>query len=114
MIKIQYDAKRGIAMPDGQVKGWVDQVVYAYKHGHSGQHLVGTDSIVNELRLRVAKKEITPADIEFVFDNGSTVFVVPVDAHGSFPVMPVGFADFTSMHALELLSAMCGIDKEEA
>lgn len=113
MIKIQYDRNEGIALPDGKVKAWVDYVVYAHKRGNSGQHLVGTDSIINELRLRVALKELTPADIQFVFDNGSTVFLVPIDHDGFFSVTPVGFADYSSMQALELLGAVVG-NKEKA
>jgi hypothetical protein len=112
MIKIQYDATNGIALPDGLVRTWVNNVVFAFKHGHSGQHLVANDSIINELRIRVARGELTTNDIEFVFDNGSTVFVVPLDKRGSFPLMPAGFCDFTSNQALELLSAMLG--KEDA
>jgi hypothetical protein len=112
MIKIQYDRNNGISMPDGKVEGWVDEVVFAYKHGHSGEHLVANESIINEFRLRVARQELAPTDISFVYDTGSTVFLVPIDAHGFFAVTPVGFCDYTCGQALALLSATVG--KEQA
>lgn len=111
MIKIQYDRNNGITMPDGKVAGWVDEVVFAHKHGHSGEHLVANESIINELRLRVARNELTPVDIEFVYDSGGTVFLIPVDHQGSFDVTPLGFCDYTWQQAMALLSAMVG--KEE-
>lgn len=108
MITIKYDPDNGIVVADGRVKSLVNELLDAHKLGVPVRREIANETVINELRVRVARKEITPADIEFVFDNGSTVFVVPIDHDGSFPVSPVGFANFTSMQALELLSAMVG------
>jgi hypothetical protein len=106
MIKITYDPVHGIAFADGVVKQWVESVVRDYKNGVDAKqsYVVANDSVINEFRIYVASKEITPADIEFKFDD----FIVPVDVEGSFAVTPLGFCDFSSMQALELLGAMLG------
>jgi hypothetical protein len=109
MIKIQYDAANGQAIPDGQVKAWVNDVIHRSKIGNGlddVDRIISTESIINEFRIRVANGEIAPSDIQFTYDSGSTMFVVPIDKQGSFAVTPVGFCNFTTMQALELLRAM--------
>jgi hypothetical protein len=106
MIKITYDPVNGTAFADGVVKQWVESVIRAFQNGVDVEqsYLIANDSVINEFRIYVAGKEITPADIEFKFED----FIVPVDVEGSFPVTPLGFCDFSSMQALELLGAMIG------
>lgn len=109
MINITYNPDTGMTLPDGKVKEWVDQVIADFKKNRkvSVFHVVGLDSIINEFRIRVAKKEITPDDIEFYFERGDyTTFIVEIDEKGIFDLSPVGFNTFTQMQALELLSAM--------
>jgi hypothetical protein len=70
MLVIKYDPDFGDVVPDGKVSSYVDQCINAARN-RTLYFRVGSESILDEFRLRIARGNISPENVEFTY-KGST------------------------------------------
>lgn len=106
MLKVHFDAMRGLAVPDGAARGFVDDIITT-RNPHAGDYeiVIGTDTIVTQFRLAVADRRIPHEDIVFVF-NGENI---PLNRYGDLNHWPIGFDD----HTTQALTQLCSIKRRK-
>lgn len=102
MLKVHFDPIRGYSVPDGLIESFVNDVIET-RNPQAGDYelTVGSDTLVTQFRLAVAKKKIPHTDLVFVYDNKE----IPVDERGSPRFWPAGFADQTMDALIQLCRA---------
>jgi hypothetical protein len=109
MITVQYDPKNGTVISDGLIRMWVDNLVHAHKHGSSPNQIVSSEAVILELRIRVAKKEITREELVLLFDDGNTIIKLPLEENGQQAYgWPRGCCDLYETMNFEMRHAMLG------
>lgn len=89
MIRITYNPQYWNAVPDGQTRDFVADLIEEHRH-HDVNITFSTSNIINQLRLAIKLGEIDWQGIEFVFKNE----VIVHDRTGQFKVWPDGFCDY--------------------
>ena len=99
MITIIYDARNGIAIPDGQISDVVDSIVESGRMGRDETHMFSTSIVIDALRLAVKEKRINHDQIVFSFNNQT----IRVDPFGNLEQWPEGFCDLWTKILIELI-----------
>jgi predicted ATPase len=89
MITITYDADNGHSVPDNRAEHYVRILIAQHKCGYDREALIGSELIINYLRVAIAEGKITPDDVTLRF-NGETLTINP---DGTLPHWPKGFCD---------------------
>jgi hypothetical protein len=89
MISIHYDAQNGIAIPDAGVSSYVDAALETAKEFNPENPelflTVGCESLIDEFRVRIVRKEITAEQIEFLFiDVAGAKHTIKCNEFGQF------------------------------
>lgn len=91
------DVENGLAVPEAKIVSTVDSIVAAFKEGMPCTS-IGSHDIVDEIRLRVKRREI---DATFIYNEVR----IPVLPDGRLPVWPAGFpGDYHDKQLCELLN----------
>ena len=105
MITITYDPLQGQVVPDGEVAAYVTNVIREHIAGSvhdydiKVERTVGSGSIINEFRLRVARQELSHTSLQFVFDHQT----MTVNEYAVLYDWPKGFADLDDRQVSEIL-----------
>jgi len=99
MITVTYDPQNGQVVPDGEIAKFVDDMLSCKRADL--ELTVGSGTMVNEFRLRVARAELSHRHIQFVF-NGE---VLIMNEFGRMAVWPKGFADYQDWQTVGILTA---------
>jgi hypothetical protein len=94
MITILYDPHNGDAVADGRVVQYVDDLAQAFKHPDF-RLTVGCASLIDEIRVRVVRKEIEHTNVQFLFANNGKLFILTCNEFGKLSEWPMGFCDLT-------------------
>ena len=107
MIEITYDPVNGTPIADGRVVSFANEIVEVNKLGLDVRRTIASETVIHELRLRVAKGKIAHTDIVFVY-NGQEL---RVEKDGGYPIdsWPIGCGDFLERKCFELLHYMLPI-----
>jgi hypothetical protein len=90
MLTVVYDPDNGTAVPDAAVASWVDDVL----HMTVGSDLtvyVGSEAIVDEIRVRICRGEVSHTSIVFTYKDH---MMLP-DVNGRIQLWPTGFCDYS-------------------
>lgn len=66
MLVIKYDPDYGDVVPDGKVASYVDQCINSARH-QTLYFRAGAENILDEFRLRIARGNLAPENIEFTY-----------------------------------------------
>jgi hypothetical protein len=108
MLYIHYDPIEGEVCPDGVLTEHVDAYVAITKDrktllGMDTVIRVGSELLINELRVRVVRGELEHDDIQFIFVNANNEKeVILCSEVGSLTKYPPGFCDRTLLAVREL------------
>src|SRR5476651_731204 len=96
MISIHYDAMNGFSVPDAGAALYVDAALETAKEFNPENPelflTVGCESIIDEFRVRVVRKEIKPEQIEFLFTDPEGIkHVLKCTEVGSITPWPYDF-----------------------
>jgi hypothetical protein len=110
MISIHYDALNGIAIPDAGVSFYVDAALETAKEFNPENPelflAVGCESLIDEFRVRVVRKEIKHEQIEFLFiDPEGIKHVLKCTEVGSIAQWPYEFCNTKTKVLSEIVSA---------
>jgi len=106
MLTITYDPDFKGCVPDGRVEEVVDNII-AYKDQRS-EVIVSNQTVIEELRLRICKDEISHEDIVFMFDDEE----IHVNEYGAgLSGYPKGFLSAHLNRVTEILR--CASDKRK-
>jgi|SRR5882672_4072025 len=92
MITIIYDPHNGDAVADGRVAQHVDSLAQAFKRPDFRLR-VGCASLIDEIRVRVVRKEIEHTNVQFLFGNNGKLFTITCNEFGKLSEWPGGFCD---------------------
>lgn len=70
-LVVEYNPDNGFAVPDNKVAEAIDYRLLRWKNNSvcSNHMLVGTASLVDEIRLRVVRGQILPSEVCFMFKS---------------------------------------------
>lgn len=104
MIEITWDRMNGVALPEGRVWDYVNNIIKCHKEYPDNRILltVGCSYIIDAFRVCLKKEILTTEEIRFFAPCESAIpdleiglFQLPFDADGRSSVWPVGFCDLT-------------------
>ena len=98
MLHLKWDPVNGICVPDGKVAEKVDEILSNYEFNY---HFIGSELLINEFRLRIARGEIAASEVRFIV-GGEDMFV---NSSGKFDHWPRGFCDLGHIQLIELSKA---------
>lgn len=96
MLCLKWDPMNGICVPDGKVAEKVSEILSDLHE--SNYHLIGSELLINEFRLRIVRGEIASSEVRFIVD-GEDKFV---NSYGGFDDWPVGFCDKVVNQMMEI------------
>lgn len=102
MLTLIYDPVNGQATPDGLVASLVAQLI-ADSKTRDVEFTTGSSMVVDHLRLCVARKEITPAEVRLPFEGQ----LLDLSANGRFIRLPAGYCDLHGILLRALVRAQC-------
>jgi len=99
MLTVRYDPLYGNVVPDGHVAAYVNGVVARMHDIAEDMVTVGSELLINEFRLRVARGVIPHDQIEFMFNEE----ILPIRPTGKLDEWPHGFCDYGTTQTYELI-----------
>ena len=100
MIVIHYFPNAEHAIADGRVAAYVDDLIYSHTQVSNVVRAVSQGTVIQELRLRVARGELQHTDLQFVFDDHK----FSVNEYAVIYDWPKGFADLEDRQVTEILT----------
>jgi hypothetical protein len=97
MIRIRYDALDGVAVRDGDVNQFVDDINWGLEQNI--EISVSTENVINEVRARIKEGMIPYINVVFLFDQK----ILLVDKNGRLDWWPNGFCDTIEKQLMRLL-----------
>jgi hypothetical protein len=100
MILIHYFPNADHAIPDGKIAAYVDDLLAAHAQISNVVRSTSQGTVIQELRLRVARGELPHTDLQFVFDDHK----FSLNEYAVIYDWPQGFADLEDRQVTEILT----------
>jgi hypothetical protein len=99
MIRITYDPYKGMTMPEGLVRAYVESYLTGTNNVEDSKLSVGMEYLIHEFRLSVLNNKLSHTHLIFIFNDEE----IQVTKYGRLHSWPNGFCDRIEKQLGELI-----------
>ena len=98
MLRIIYNSRVGLVVPDGLVEETVQDLIQQHRVGKTSVVAVASDLFVAAFRLAILNDQLHHEEVEFQFDTT----ILQADTYGKLPAFP--YDDVSCSYAIALIT----------